>query len=180
MIKATLTNLSAAKQENLKQALFLEFSNHPLLDAKVANIVKQAGISRGAFYTYFDDIYDAYQWAAQLIFTDIHTQLKSEDEQIAQTKAFLQHATTRPDYNFLKHHFTVNAAIIAQRIPENHAKQLRHLRSDATDSAIQAWLIQQSVHRLVADFFLHPEAQAEIMATLTTLAKWQERETTCS
>ena len=67
MIKPTLTNLGPTKQENLKRALFLEFSQQPLLDAKVANIVKQAGISRGAFYMYFDDIYDAYQWAANLL-----------------------------------------------------------------------------------------------------------------
>lgn len=175
MIKVTLTNLSPVKQENLRQAVFLEFSQRPLLDAKVANIVKQAGISRGAFYTYFDDIYDAYQWASQLIFADIHEQLRVASQQIDQTIAFLNHVKTRDDYDFLKYHYTVNAAIIAQRIPNQQVKNLRHLNATAGDDEIQDWLIKQSIHGLVADFFLHPDAQEEIMITLTTLAKWQER-----
>lgn len=175
MIKPTLTNLSPTKQENLKRALFLEFAQQPLLDAKVANIVKQAGISRGAFYTYFDDIYDAYQWAANLLFADIHQQLQGEGEQIAQTIAFLNHVRKRDDYDFLKHHYTVNAAIIAQRLPEQAHKTLHYLKPDADDHLIREWLVTQSVHQLVADFFLHPAAQDDILATLTTLAHWQER-----
>ena len=159
MIKPTLANLSPIKQEKLRQAVFLEFSQRPLLDAKVANIVKQAGISRGAFYTYFDDIYDAYQWAADLIFADIHQQLQGSGEQIAQTIAFLNHVR-----------------IIAQRLPDQQRKRLRHLKPDADDQTIHEWLVTQSVHGLVADFFLHPDAQDDILKTLTTLANWQKRD----
>lgn len=176
MIKPTLANLSPIKQEKLRQAVFLEFSQRPLLDAKVANIVKQAGISRGAFYTYFDDIYDAYQWAADLVFADIHQQLQGSGEQIAQTIAFLNHVRTREDYDFLKYHYTVNASIIAQRLPDQQRKRLRHLKPDADDQTINEWLVTQSVHGLVADFFLHPDAQDDILKTLTTLANWQKRD----
>ena len=79
-MKSGLLNLSTRKQEKIKQALLSEFSNVSLLEAKVANIVTLAEISRGSFYTYFEDIYDAYQWLASIVFKNIHQSLEQTQD----------------------------------------------------------------------------------------------------
>ena len=50
-----------------------EFSQHPLAQAQVARIVKQADIARGAFYKYFSDLKDAYQYAFKTVIGRLHT-----------------------------------------------------------------------------------------------------------
>lgn len=56
MTKATFKNLPIEKQEIIIQALKEEFEEYSILDASVASIIKRAGISRGSFYQYFDDL----------------------------------------------------------------------------------------------------------------------------
>ena len=60
MVKKTFINLNSAKKQKIEQVMLDEFSNYDLNQANVARIVKEAGIARGAFYTYFDDLEDAY------------------------------------------------------------------------------------------------------------------------
>ena len=63
MVLATFQHLDQTKQQRVLAALVTEFSQHPLAQAQVARIVKQADIARGAFYKYFSDLTDAYQYA---------------------------------------------------------------------------------------------------------------------
>lgn len=60
MPKLTFYNLPKEKQQLLITAAQQEFSNAPLSEASIANIVKTAGISRGSFYQYFDGKEDLY------------------------------------------------------------------------------------------------------------------------
>lgn len=60
MPKLTFYNLPEEKQRNLILAAQQEFSNAPLPEASIANIVKSAGIPRGSFYQYFEDKEDLY------------------------------------------------------------------------------------------------------------------------
>ncbi len=72
MVKTTFENLPDTKKERVTQALLKEFSHYSLEDAQVARIVKDAQIARGAFYKYFDDLEDAYQYIYHLAMDDIH------------------------------------------------------------------------------------------------------------
>lgn len=56
MTKETFKNLPIEKKEVIIQALKEEFEEYPITDASVASIIKRAGISRGSFYQYFDDL----------------------------------------------------------------------------------------------------------------------------
>ena len=56
MPSRTFQNLKDEKKQRVTAALLTEFSQHSLPDAEVARIIKQAGISRGAFYKYFPDL----------------------------------------------------------------------------------------------------------------------------
>jgi len=58
--KQTFFNLPNDKKATLIKAARKEFSRVPFYEASVANIVKEADISRGSFYQYFEDKDDLY------------------------------------------------------------------------------------------------------------------------
>ena len=51
MPSATFANLPAQKQERLLEAATREFSRRPFSEASINQIIKDAGIPRGSFYT---------------------------------------------------------------------------------------------------------------------------------
>ena len=76
MPSTTFENLNRQKKELITNALLTEFSQHSLASAQVARIVKQAGIARGAFYKYFADLTEAYQYLYQVAILEIHTRVR--------------------------------------------------------------------------------------------------------
>lgn len=68
----TFFGLGVVKRNRIEQALLHEFSSHPLCEAQVARIMRDASIARGAFYVYFDDLDDAYRHALAIALRDIH------------------------------------------------------------------------------------------------------------
>lgn len=73
---ATFNNLPAAKKQIIINALLNEFSQHPLSEAKVSRVIVDAGISRGAFYKYFVNIQDAYDYTYQETIKIVHAPLR--------------------------------------------------------------------------------------------------------
>ena len=78
-----LTIYPPPKRERILAAARTEFSYYSLAEAQVARIIKDAQISRGAFYKYFTDLKDAYQSVFQAAMTAVHAPVK--------------HAVTTPD-----------------------------------------------------------------------------------
>lgn len=62
MYTETFQNLSQQKKERIIHAALTEFSAHPFNEASITNIVKNADISRGSFYQYFDNKENLYQF----------------------------------------------------------------------------------------------------------------------
>lgn len=62
MPKQTFFNLPDGKRHTLIEAAQKEFSQVPLMKASVANIIKMAGIPRGSFYQYFENLEDLYSY----------------------------------------------------------------------------------------------------------------------
>lgn len=58
MIKQTFHNLSAEKKKRIINAIIKEVEQKSYDDISINQIVKNAGISRGSFYQYFDDKLD--------------------------------------------------------------------------------------------------------------------------
>lgn len=56
----TFLNLPKEKQNNIIEASLKEFERVLLRDASINKIIKDANISRGSFYNYFEDINDLY------------------------------------------------------------------------------------------------------------------------
>ncbi len=75
MVKQTFTNLSMEKQNRILGAAMKEFSRAPLKDASVANIIKDAGIPRGSFYQYFNDLEDIFYYVLEVHSKEIKQRL---------------------------------------------------------------------------------------------------------
>ena len=72
MPTSTFRHLTVEKRARITDALLTEFSQYGLADAQVARIVADAQIARGAFYKYFKDLTDAYQYLYGVALDEIH------------------------------------------------------------------------------------------------------------
>ena len=62
MPKPTFHNLSEEKRQRIVDAAVDEFCVVAFEAASVNRIVKAAGIAKGSFYQYFDDLFDLFRW----------------------------------------------------------------------------------------------------------------------
>jgi AcrR family transcriptional regulator len=60
MPKETFYNLPESKRKSVLEAVKKEFEEHSIKDASVKDIVTSLGISRGSFYTYFENLEESY------------------------------------------------------------------------------------------------------------------------
>jgi TetR/AcrR family transcriptional regulator len=67
MPKDTFFNLDGAKQKKIFEAAVDEFSQRRFSEASINQVVKNAGISRGSFYQYFDNKEDLYLYTLKQI-----------------------------------------------------------------------------------------------------------------
>lgn len=75
MPKTTFFNLSEEKRNSVMNASKKEFSRVSLNEALVKNIVLDAGIPRGSFYQYFEDIDDCFYYVLDTYSKDIKQKL---------------------------------------------------------------------------------------------------------
>jgi len=62
MPKQTFFNLAAEKQQRIIDAAMNEFAAHPYLKTSINRIIKDANISKGSFYQYFQNKKDLYRY----------------------------------------------------------------------------------------------------------------------
>ena len=62
MIKQTFYNLPETKRERIYQAIKTEFDRVPLDKISINSIIKEANISRGSFYQYFENKQDLFEY----------------------------------------------------------------------------------------------------------------------
>jgi len=67
MPKQTFYNLEKDKKDRLIEACFEEFSLYTFTDASINRIIKNADISRGSFYQYFENKEDCYMEVLSMI-----------------------------------------------------------------------------------------------------------------
>ena len=72
MPKSTFLNLHNEKKQRLIEILLENFSARHISQVKVADIVEDMAMSRGAFYKYFEDLEDAYTYTIQYYSIQIH------------------------------------------------------------------------------------------------------------
>ena len=163
MVSKTFESLNDDKKARVTAALLTEFSEHALVDAQVARIVKQADIARGAFYKYFDDLTDAYQYSYHLALQDIHAQLRPTAAYdaavyLTQVEQFVDQAQNSQYYALIQRHFTDNADVLEQPNPERAAQM--------TALAPNVWAASILSHETIKQIMLYPELKAQLLDQL--------------
>ena len=72
MPKEVFFNLSDEKRDNITSILKDEFRSKPFYKVNVKDIVEKAGIARGSFYQYFENLEDAYFTILNKETVDVH------------------------------------------------------------------------------------------------------------
>ncbi|MDO4912534.1 MAG: TetR/AcrR family transcriptional regulator [Lactobacillus sp.] len=120
MVSTTFKNLPEVKKKKIEAALIKEFGAYPLHDAQVARIVKDAGIARGAFYKYFDDLKDAYHYVFAKAMRKIH---QDRDADIYETVAsFVERVDMSPYRDMIKLHWQHDPQKVNPKLAELDAK----------------------------------------------------------
>jgi len=173
MVSKTFESLNDDKKTRITTALLTEFSDYPLVEAQVARIVKQAGIARGAFYKYFDDLLDAYQYTYHLALQDIHAQLRPSATYDAQL--YLQQVTDFVDqvqnsqyYALMQRHFTDNADVVDKPNPQQAAQM--------TDLAANVWAASILSHETIKQIMLYPDLKAQLLRQLQAALALMDKE----
>lgn len=86
MPKQTFHNLEKEKQTKIYNVAFEEFSRVPFHEASIANITKNANISRGSFYQYFEDKFDLFKYV--LVTLEKKTMFSSDNIKISKDNDF--------------------------------------------------------------------------------------------
>jgi AcrR family transcriptional regulator len=94
MPKKTFLNLNEEKSEGVIKILIDVFYDRNVSQVTVSEIVEALGMSRGAFYKYFSDIYDAYYTIAKKCAYEVHMNImkfikNNEDDFIQGVEEFL-------------------------------------------------------------------------------------------
>lgn len=164
MVSDTFKRLAQEKQARVQKALLAEFSAHPFADAQVARIVADAGIARGAFYKYFDDLTDAYGYLFRQVMVAVHRQLPQTHDYYAATAAFVTGARDSVYQPFLRQHFEHNQGVLALSEPP--------VGPDA-----KAWAITTLCHETLRAALVDPGSAAARLAQLkAALALLNEEE----
>ena len=168
MPSQTFQRLTPEKKDRITSALLSEYSQRPLALAQVAPIVKEAQIARGAFYKYFADQKDAYQYLYQLALKEIHADTQNlpltketVDVFVEQTRLFLDTVATCKYRNLIKLHTLYNAAYLGEKpLPIQLPPEI--------------WATANLCHQAIKDVMLAPETKEAVLdrlkATLQKLA----------
>ncbi|GEO70707.1 TetR family transcriptional regulator [Levilactobacillus acidifarinae] len=157
----TFDHLVPEKRARITAALLTEFSQHGLADAQVARIVTTADIARGAFYKYFADLTDAYQYLYGVALGEIHHaipesrngDLMTDYQAVVQ---FVDQVSNSRYYDLIQRHFTQNESLVP-------TPPLAPTAMPAT-----AWAAMVLSHATIKEILLAPDQQADALQRLRT------------
>lgn len=161
MVKTTFINLPQAKKTRIEQALLHEFSNYSLPKAQVARIVKEADIARGAFYKYFADLTDAYQYVYRCALKQIHAEVKFSEHYDPQmfyqsVVTFLEQTLCSKYAKMVKMHVLYNESLVKHPFS---GKKLVKLSA-------QNWSAMMLSHAAIREILANPSLKSAILAQL--------------
>ena len=159
----TFQNLPAEKQERVLTAAINEFCQRNVEEANIANIVRQAGISRGSFYQYFNNKEDLYVYVFETL----------RERRAEYTRPAFDCYKSQPFLTFFEQFYLLDTEFLLQH--PQHIELGKVMYSHAR--GVSLGLIQ-AVQRRYRDIFLiaigydqdngriRPEVDARILADL--------------
>lgn len=167
MVSSTFKNLPAEKQARIRQALLTEFSQYPLAEAQVARIVKDANIARGAFYKYFEDLTDAYNYEFGIAMIEIHREMPKQptaeniDLYVDSIRRFITEADEKGFRELVKLHYQYNEGFLGSRPTV--------IAEDSAGS--KQWAMTVLYHQTVRDIVLDPTSMEQRIEQLRMILK---------
>lgn len=143
-----VSKLKIEKRQAIQAALLEEFTHFPVAESQVARIVKAAGISRGAFYNYFEDLPDAYRYLYRIAITNIHqglhtNQLATANDFVEQTRAFIDGVENSEYYHLMQMHYQHNEIYIGRVVlPFEANSELQWAKTTLVHDTLRGALIQ--------------------------------------
>lgn len=158
MVKTTFLNLAEEKKHRVSEALLTEFSDHNLKDAQVARIVKDAGIARGAFYKYFENLTDAYQYLFRQAIKEIHMGIRPKKKfdpefYYQEVINFIDSSQNSRYAKLMKRHLLYNQSVLPKK---SHAEAFLKMPT-------QDWIAMVLSHQVINDILINPEYQNETL-----------------
>jgi len=84
--KETFINLNEEKQEKVMRSAIDEFSNHGFEKANIGTIAKNAGVSKGSMYQYFENKKELFlfsvEWSVQILMTKFGKEITADKKEI--------------------------------------------------------------------------------------------------
>lgn len=130
MPRLAFESIDTDKRQRILDAVLQEFSLHPLAEAQVSRIVTAAEISRGAFYVYFRDLADAYQYVLDIALADVHGGLReaigedrtdSLNTMYSYTAQIVRKIAASPYRDLFEMHWRLNDSHLAYAHPDAHS-----------------------------------------------------------
>jgi len=186
MPKDTFFNLPEAKRLKILKSAREEFTENELYKSRVSNIIKNAGIPRGSFYQYFEDLDDLYYYVIE----DVFDHMFSVGEKYAEdTSDLFEFSVNSFEYDYdaytndKKHRFMMNvlkSISVNEEYIELHKKKrtdyilgilakfdLSNIRFTSQEELIKMYQMIQDVkrnviHKSLMDKLSKEEAKKEI------------------
>ncbi|WP_125590805.1 TetR/AcrR family transcriptional regulator [Companilactobacillus jidongensis] len=165
MVSNTFKNLDNEKQTRILDTLLNEFSNHTLADAQVSRIVNESGIARGAFYKYFDDLRDAYEYLYHHALKEIHQNISTDTSKkltptdyVEQTKEFVKRSTDSRYYTLVKMHMLYNESFF-----------ISTFNNQLINGDEYFWATQIMIHDAIKQTMIDPQSQKMILKKLSNV-----------
>lgn len=169
MPKEMLSKISFDKKSNLRKALIDEFSHYSVSDSQVARIVQQANISRGSFYTYFEDLYDAYEWVFEQVMSDVHRE--KLDTLLDTAIHFIEGVQDNPYHEFLKKYYEVNESLLSSY--NSHKESISCLNYQTGKYDALSWVEKIVIHESIKEAFMTDiDSHNEIISRLKYIEQW--------
>lgn len=165
MVSTTFKNLNEEKQERICNALLKEFSNYPLANAQVSRIVKESGIARGAFYKYFNDLQDAYEYIYHYALGEIHHSIETDttgqltpDDYVNQTRNFVEKSSSSKYFGIVKMHILHNENLFISNFSNRLIIENEYF-----------WATQVLIHDAIKQIMITPESKDVILKKLSII-----------
>lgn len=162
MVSNTFEHLSEDKKLRIEQAVLHEFSTYALAQAQVARIVAEAGIARGAFYKYFDNLTDAYHYVLNSALFEIHKSMPDQptidnvETYIESIKRFVLETDKTGYRDLIERHYRYNEGFLGNEPSKMFS---------GNQGAIH-WAITLLYHQTIKDIILDPSTMSERIAQL--------------
>ncbi len=138
MPRDTFHNLTKEKREKIIKAARDEFTEHEFVKCRVSNIIKNAGIPRGSFYQYFEDLEDLYFYLIEDLFNSIHG---AGERYASQTNDIFEFSYISFDYDYSafindkRHRFMMNVLKSLSQY-EEHVNRFQKQRLEYISSVL--------------------------------------------